>query len=356
MTGENQPNHQKIHRKRKIRRNRVLDLLAFCLLLIFGSMFFLPIKEYISGKMLDYVYLEEGVLEDKISTHGVMIYDSKVVQASGAGQWQAVVQEGERVADGELVGYLVSGSSKKPVYANSPGAVSYQIDGLEAVLTPAHADSIDLDKILALLEPVPENKKANAKDNSAAQENGSIAQEEILGTGKGLFKIIDNLSDVYFFVRVDDANRSLSLEPESQVTIVLPALAGQKQEDGQNIAGQTDSARKQKATVVSVLQSPNGTQVLLKIKRNDIVLSGERKVAIELVLDSIKGGIVPKKAIFYDEAGKPWVFVVKKSRVAKVEVEVVGTVGDMAAISGITAGTPVITNPSLAKENQKVYF
>ena len=104
------------------------------------------------------------------------------------------------------------------------------------------------------------------------------------------------------------------------------------------------------------MQAPGGTQILLKIKRNDIVLTADRNIEIDILLDTLKGNIVPNKAIFYVEAGKSYAFVVKRSRIARVEVEVTGTVNDMSIVEGLSPGTVVVTNPSLAKENQKAYF
>lgn len=349
MPGGNRTEHKTIHKKRKVQRNRTLDLLVFLLLIILGTMFIVPLKEYFAAKMLNYAIVADGVLEDKIATEGIIIYDSKVVQAPGSGEWVSVVPEGERVAAGALVGYLVTAAGKKPVYAGAPGAVSYQIDGLEAVLTPAQADGIDLDKILALLD---------AEETSTAYKNveaGNQAQDEdVLGTGKGLFKIVDNLSDVYFLVRVKDPNKEVNLEPDQRIRIRLPE--GQQQKEASNTGAVEVIDTRISATVVSVIQSSEGVQILFKIKRNDIVLSGARKMSVDILLDTIKGNIVPNKAIFYDEAGKPWVYVVKKSRLAIAEVTVVGTVDDMSVIEGLSVGTAVVTNPSLAKEQQKVYF
>ena len=65
---------------------------------------------------------------------------------------------------------------------------------------------------------------------------------------------------------------------------------------------------------------------------------------------------IASRNMFYDEAGKSWVYVVKKSRLAIAEVTVVGTVDDMSVIEGLSVGTAVVTNPSLAKEQQKVHF
>ena len=344
MPGENRTEHKTKHKKRKVQRNKTVDLLVFLLLLILVTTFFIPLKDYFAAKMLNFATVSEGVLEDKIAAEGIIIYDSKVVQASGGGEWRPIVAEGERVADGALVGYLVSGGSKKPVYAGAPGAVSYQIDGLERVLTPSQADSVDLDKILGLLD----------ETEHSSQNQESSQEEAVLGAGKGLFKIIDNLSDVYFLVRIKDPNKSVALEPEQRIRIRLPEGQQQKEESQTGTVEVIDS--RLSATVVSVNQRVDGVQILFKIKRNDIVLSGERKMTVDILLDSIKGNIVPNKAIFYDQAGKPYVYVVKRSRLAIAEVEVVGTIDDMSVIEGLAVGTAVVTNPSLAKENQKVYF
>lgn len=349
MPGGNRTEYKTIHKKRKVQRNRTLDFLVFLLLIILGTMFIIPLKEYFAAKMLNYAIVADGVLEDKIATEGIIIYDSKVVQAPGSGEWVPVVPEGERVADGALVGYLVTAGGKKPMYAGGPGAVSYQIDGLEAILTPAQADGIDLDKILTLLE----TEETSATDKNGTDEN-QLQEESVLGTGKGLFKIVDNLSDVYFLVRVKDSTKEVTFEPDQKIRIRLPEGQQQKEANSTGAVEVIDS--RISATVVSVTQSPNGAQILFKIKRNDIVLSGARKMTVDILLDTIKGNIVPNKAIFYDEAGKPWVYVVKKSRLALAEVNVIGTVDDMSVIEGLTVGTAVVTNPSLAKEKQKVYF
>lgn len=349
MPGGNRTEHRTIHKKRKVQRNKTLDLLVFLLLIILGTMFIIPLKEYFSAKMLNYATVTDGVLEDKIVAEGIIIYDSKVVQAPSGGEWMPVVQEGERVADGALVGYLVTAGGKKSMYAGGPGAVSYQIDGLEAILTPAQADGIDLDKILGLLA----SEEKSATDKSHIEENQS-QEEAVLGTGKGLFKIVDNLSDVYFLVRVKDPNKEVLLEPDQKIHIRLPE--GQQQKEASNTGTVEVIDSRVSATVVSVRQSANGTQILFKIKRNDIVLSGARKITVDILVDTIKGNIVPNKAIFYDEAGKSWVYVVKKSRLAIAEVTVVGTVDDMSVIEGLSVGTAVVTNPSLAKEQQKVHF
>ncbi|MCI8336989.1 MAG: hypothetical protein HFI72_07545 [Peptococcaceae bacterium] len=352
MPGGNRTDHKAIHKKRKVQRNRTLDLLAFLLLIILGTMFFIPLKEFFAAKMLNYATVTDGILEDKITAEGIIIYDAKVVQASASGEFVPVVPEGERVAEGALVGYFVTAAGKKPMYASASGAVSYQIDGLEAVLTPVQADGIDLNKILTLLDG--DEHQIATPDEGQPVKDGQAPEESVLGAGKGLFKIVDNLSDVYFLVQVKDADKAAALEPEQRIRIRLPE--GQQQKETSSIGAVEVIDSRITATVASVTQTSNGAQVLLKIKRNDIVLSGARKITIDMLLDTIKGNILPNKAIFYNEAGKPCVYVVKKSRLAIAGVEVMGTIDDMSVIEGLSIGTAVVTNPSLAKAQQKVYF
>lgn len=81
----------------------------------------------------------------------------------------------------------------------------------------------------------------------------------------------------------------------------------------------------------------------------------QRWLSVRLVTSSCRGMIVPATALV-EKNGKTGVYVLFKQRTRWHQVEVVGKVGDKAAVRGLEEGTPVVGNGQAVREGEVVNF
>ncbi|NPV26616.1 MAG: hypothetical protein HPY81_03975 [Firmicutes bacterium] len=315
----------RLKRIQKDRQQKRLRRLGFLLIstLLLASILWLGlswVKKAVLAYLVKLIVVSDGVIQTTIPGEGLVILDERTVTAPVNGLIRAVVGEGERTRlNAEFARFRpVSGNETSEISLRAPlaGIVCYHPDGLENVLTPQAWDQLDLSKIEQLLD------KAGQK--SAAG---------IFSAGQPVAKIINNLNNPLLLVRL------------SAVDVRLPAV-------GQTVFLQLDQGKETlTGELTAVRQEQAGVQMLIKLKEFRSELIHQRRVKLSYISERFTGVIVPTTALVErdDESG---VYILYKGRVVWKRVEVVGKLGQEAAIRGINPGTEIVKNANLATEGQ----
>ncbi len=338
-------------RKKTVRKKRrkTLDILIYLFIALVVFTGYQPVKEYFASKLLDYTYLQYGVLEDQITTDALLIKTEQIVSGSGSSVLSPIVGEGERAANGQVIASAGFSGNKQNLRAPFAGMVSYKIDGLEGSLKPGCWEQISLSEVLKNILTQKEaaeqaqtqtNKKENKeKEEDKQEQNGDIVIENRLDS----VKVIDNLREIYVYLEIPQRSSWPEMTEGTSFQLHFP------------------NAIAEKASIMQVKDNGETRQVLFEIRTAKNLALSDRLQKCSLVLDSWKGYLAPVSAICYDEAQKPRIMVVKKNKIAWQEIEIVSQVGEQVVIqpldgASLNTSTPIITNPERAKEGQKVYF
>ena len=211
-------NHKNSYRNmnktpRRKKPSKIPKILSLILAGLVAFWLIYSMKGLVVSKFVKYETAAWGMLENKVSLQGAILYEEKVVSAPATGVFSSNIAQGEKVPAGRVIGYIQTQAStssadlvKVPVKAPVPGLVSYYPDGLEGVFKQNILDSLDIEKISVMME---ENRK----------EVQEITEGEM---GKPLLKIVDNLVNPYLYFLLPKEEMS-GLKLEDQLTVEFPS-------------------------------------------------------------------------------------------------------------------------------------
>lgn len=266
-------------------------------------------------------HIREGILQVEIPARGLLVRQDQVVTSPRTGQLKVVATEGERVRVGQVVAQVVvpsltnsTGESVINITAPGAGLISYHLDGLEGVFTPANIRELDLTKLDTI--------KAEPRQFRAGSQ---------VEAGKPVCKIVNNLEPL--FIAAELREGKLPDKVEKMLTVSF----GPEQKDSYQVAISEKKFR------------GRDNQVLLNSSIYDRNLIAARQIDFKIISERYEGYIIPAAAIVRKES-KEGIFTVYKERIKWKSVTVRGRVGDKVAISGITPDVKVIMSPEYVKE------
>jgi putative membrane fusion protein len=157
--------------------------------------------------------------------------------------------------------------------------------------------------------------------------------QEVQG-GSPVFKIVDNLVDPYFLVKLDGQPGDLAI--------------------GSSVDLEWDSGGAGQGTVIG-LQSRSGTCIaIVDVSQATGDAFSARCLDVKLISEECEGIVVPTQALVI-QGSERGVYTKTPLGIQFVKVEVIGTLGDRVAVQGVQTGMDVVTNPGLVKKvNQEI--
>ncbi len=253
----------------------------------------------------------------------IIMRNETVVTAPASGSVAWLATEGVRVHIGAPVARISGAVSPEQepgsVEVKSPvaGVVSCQLDGWEGILAPANYRRMDLFTLFNSVRPKPLEAPL----------------QEVQG-GSPVFKIVDNLVDPYFLVKLDGQPGNLAI--------------------GSSVDLEWDSGGAGQGTVIG-LQSRSGTCIaIVDVSQATGDAFSARTLDVKLISKECEGIVVPTQALVIQDSERG-VYTKTPLGIQFVRVEVIGTLGDRVAVQGVQTGVDVVTNPGLVQKiNQKI--
>ena len=247
----------------------------------------------------------------------IIMRSETVVTAPVSGSVAWLVTEGARVHIGAPVARISGAVSPEkeqaPVELKSPaaGIVSCHPDGWEGILTPANYQRMDMFTLFNSVRPKPPE----------------APPQEAQG-GSPIFKIVDNLVDPYFVVKLDGQPDDLAIGRSVDLAWGVGGLG--------------------KGRVIG-LQSRSGTYIaIIDVSQATGDAFSARTLDVKLIDKKCEGIVVPVQALV-SNGSEQGVYTKTPLGIKFVRVEVIGTLGDRVALQGIQPGVDVVTNPGLVK-------
>ncbi|MDW7675902.1 MAG: HlyD family efflux transporter periplasmic adaptor subunit, partial [Bacillota bacterium] len=189
------------------------------------------------------------------------------------------------------------------------GLVSYQIDGLEKILTINNYDQLDWSKL----------------PNQERDLVPSLANH--FDRGQPVAKIINNLVPMKLYITLPEPDIDISIGDALKFKIGDESL--------ELIQGK----------VIAVEGNLNSRGVLLTLDSFVEEFLNVRQLDLELVLEHYSGLIVEKEALLY-ENNEPGLMIANRDNTYKWQpVEIIGQIDNKVAISGLAKNTKYISNP-----------
>lgn len=296
---------------------RVLLFTAVGLLLLQAT--YSLARDALAGMLVKTVISEDSVLEQLISVSGVLVRDEYVVAAPVSGVIRWNMTEGNRVAVGTGVASIHTENGgvhllKSPV----PGVLVYKLDGLEGELQPNALATIEMSQL----------RKRSVKEHI-------IADGKDVSQGTMLYKIVNNY-DWHFVAELTLRDfQSLDERKNSRLRF-------------------TFSPEEEIVATWKVVGEGEDTVTLAFTLKEDVEGCFSRRFAeAEIIVSRFTGLVLPSSALVLrgEEAG---VYVIDKSVVRYLPVNVVETAGEQVVVEGVRTGFTVVTNPSLLREGQRL--
>ncbi|EEG77606.1 HlyD family efflux transporter periplasmic adaptor subunit [Dethiobacter alkaliphilus] len=275
-------------------------------------------RSVFASLFVDTVTSENSVLEHTVSASGVLVRDEHVVAAPLTGTLHWLVPQGERVPLGATVATITTaGGIQQKVTAPVPGMLIKQLDGLEGELQP---------KALADIRP----EKINDVKPQQAESGEDVQQGSII------FKLVDNYT--WYFVAGMSRQEYNDFREFSASARLRFSFAPKEEVRSQSAKlSETDET----VTVAFTLQQDIDGGFTERFAEADVIMRGT------------SGIVLPSSALLLrgDETG---VYVVEKSVVRYRSVDVLDVAGDQVVVDGLRPGFPIITNPGLVREGQRL--
>ncbi|MCR3921804.1 MAG: hypothetical protein NUK65_04690 [Firmicutes bacterium] len=279
-------------------------------------------RNLVAAVFVNTVVAQEGVLEQSVQAQGIIVREERVVASplTGALRWQA--EDEVRLAIGAPVATITTlGGVSQTVLMPGPGMVIRQLDGLEGILQPhilASPASIDFAKLRDAPETI-----VQTPDESEVQQ-GSL-----------IFKVIDNYR--WYYVAQFEQDHFTSLEGKNEAYLRFSFAPAEDVYAG-----------------IMHMQNDDDTITVSFSLQNDVAgCFTERFADAEIITQRTAGIVLPISALLVrgEDIG---VYVVNQSRVQYRSVTVLQADSEQVVVRGMLTGLPVITNPSLVKEGQKL--
>ncbi|PKM90992.1 MAG: hypothetical protein CVU87_00300 [Firmicutes bacterium HGW-Firmicutes-12] len=326
------------HKKREIKRNgrryrvkrivRTILLLSLVVLVIYFSRG--HAKTFVLQFFVKTIPVEYSVLEDTRDASFLLIRSEKTVTSPIRGRYERKYQEGDRVANNSVVGYLVKtiGTSLEqteriPIMSPYAGMLSYYTDGYEKLCNPDVWSQLDLNKLVELQKGLVAVESGETKNNSEIE------------AGQRLFKIVDNLAPQYLFTEIELPDDSL-IQIGNTIVIKLEA------EGNLRIQGVIDEIERYDSIM----------RVLIEIPATPI-LREYRKINGSIIVDNYEGIILEQDVLVHLD-NKVGVYLLDQGLVRWQEVGIVGKVGSKVAIEGLPSKNWIIATPGFVEEGQRL--
>lgn len=307
-------------KKRRSKMSRLIKRVFFRVLLIaiviaaLGTGF-LWAKNLILARQVQVIAAMEGSLDVALETEAWLVNTETVITSGMEGKLEKTVQEGERVRKGSIVARVNSQVRGTKVDLTGPisGVVSYNVDGLEGVLTPKNLIEWDLEKFEGLKPASPAG--------------------ELVQGGQGVFKLVDNLLPTYVLFKLPKQGVALALGEKVNLALGEQKLSGK---------------------VIKI--SKQGPEAGLAVALSSFLPQslGQRQIKIGwLDKNPVKGVIIPAPAL-QQRQGNTGVFVLRDGVVTWQGVEVLAQSPDKICVKGLKAGEALITTPGYVREGQVI--
>ncbi|QNB45154.1 hypothetical protein BR63_01745 [Thermanaerosceptrum fracticalcis] len=311
------------------RRNRVFLILAAIFLVFIASGY---VKNIVASLLVEVVPGQPSVLEEVTKAEFVIIRNEAALAAPFTGRLEILRPEGERVAKGTVMCYLVSedGTSLEKTkrlafIAPQAGVVSYHIDGYENICNSQIWPQLDIHQLTDL------------EKRLGAPMSGDAKEKKVIPGGSFFVKVIDNLSPGYLYLETtSDLGREL--KTGNSIEIRLEKL------DNLLIRG----------NIMSVAQNGDKLQLLIRIPNLPETYK-LRKLQGHIITNKYRGTVLSEHCLVEKE-GNLGVFIYARGKVQWKEVTVSGRLNKKVAVEGLSASDLVITTPQLVKEGQVVFF
>ena len=303
--------------------------------IVLGIAIFLVVTlvSFINYLRVDMVRANLGTIDTSFECQLVVVRNESVIYAPDYGQFVSTVEAGQKVKAGGIIGYM-SADTDSNINAGSTavttelgGLVFYDLDGWEEVLTPDNLLSVDWQEIFA---------KMSADDSASDTAEEDVAPAN-LGNGRKVARIVDNLSDIYV---------CLSVEEDITAYINSDTIGLRFADLSYTLKGYVNEPE---------ALTSNDRYIIVRIGVEEPLLNELRYGQVEVIGQTVSGVEIPKSAITTNEEGQTGVYVKDKKKLAFCEVEVLGEGEETVIVEGINATDMVASNPGPAKVGQKVY-
>ena len=305
---------------------RIIDFIALIFLVFFAVLAGISIKDYIEHKVLDFTQTVTGTLDESLPVKVLVIRSETPIKAPTDGIFIPELNEGERIKEGAVIGYIEAYSNglntKTEVMASKSGTVHYSLDGLEDMLSMESLNNLDLDKLFFSLDYL---LKTNNDNNNSSQ----------LNTGKGytIAKIIDNLVNYTVILAYEGEDLFPS---DGEISFII-----------------TGSDLTLNGSLIDKLTTENFTYLVLDVFPGSYdLLTENRYFDAEAIITEYSGIIIPLSAIIEDNEGIKGVYQKYRGNLEFCPVEIIGIIGDQAAVIGVDPLKEIVTNPNQAAISQ----
>lgn len=313
--------------RRTKKKNILVDLFIYAILLallIWGGF---SLRDSYYTKNLNWQTAYSGALEDTINASGLVVRQETLLKAPAAGVLRKVAEHGSRVTAGTVIAYIDGADGKSyELKAEKAGIIQFTVDGLENALSDTNYLNIDYGYLFSLID------KEKLQDTTIELTFGKSFRE-----GETIGKIVDNLVDYHFVVYTDNSEAEVDYEL-NKMTVSLA--------DGSTLTGKKEACSETKDGwyTVLTLTSTADTELL------------PRFVPVTYKGSQVEGTIIPYSALVQNEDGTYKVFYRRKTFIAEKEIELLAYKDGLAVVSGIEAGTDVVSQPKYARTGAKAYL
>jgi putative membrane fusion protein len=255
------------------------------------------------------VITEYGKLTKAFRAKGLFVREEDVRIAPMSGYLKLNVAEGEKVNNSTLVAKVKNTNKIYDLCSRDSGLVSYNIDGLESVLSPDELDQLTYQRFQQL------------KYKRHRVHNG-----EKLNSGRPVFKIVDNFL-LYLVVPISKSKTEI-FKTGLEVNFELI-----------NFAEKIFSAR-----VDRIIESQPKNLLILRVKRFLPLFLKLRKVDVNLIRSSYNGIVIPNSALVKRE-DKVGVIIQNQNKTSFKEVKVLSNNAEKAIVRGIDLGIKILEEP-----------
>ncbi len=250
----------------------------------------------------------------------IIMRNETVVTAPMAGSVAWLATDGAMVHVGSAVARISStaapegGQGSVELKSPAAGIVSCGLDGWEGILAPANYQRMDLFTLF----------------QSVRQKPLSAPLQDVQ-SGDPLFKIVDNLSDPYFVIKLDSQPEDLVVDNSVNLT--------------------WDAGGSGTGKVIGLQSKPGAYIVIVSVSQATDDAFSVRTLDVKLSHEKCEGIVVPAQALV-DQDGEQGVYIKTPLGIKFAGVEVLGTLGDRMAIQGpeIEPGVDIVINPGLVKK------
>lgn len=303
----------------------------------FGYLTFNYLEQRIITQMIKVKPLEISTINDTVEINGILIKDEVIINSPYQGKVKFNIQEGDRVRAGAIVASVTAvdinnknGQTTYNINAPTPGVISFHLDGLENIYTKANVNNILMQKL--------------AHNDSKPL---SIKNDDMVESGRPIFKIVNNLSRniIYFQVPLKDIPTDF-LKKGHRIELMFV------EKDVAAMYFEIDDIKQINQDLSVVVSNNSFTPQFLD----------QRDVNIKIVRNTYSDKLVVSLKSLVKKNDQNGLFIQYKEAVKWVPVEVLGIVKDKVAIKGLNnylpqviEGTPYIVNPEITKNGQVLY-